>query len=581
MTPKHLLTLSLCILAACGDSKPEPKPDPTPDPTPGCDAASLSVKLLAPSGPVTTRGTVQVSLAVTGKVDTVEVLRDGLVLATVAAPYSYTWDTTSVLEGTHEVQGRATCGTTRVTSDVQTVMVDRTPPAVTGRTPSPDAEVAAGSGIRVDFSESVLPSTVTSDSLMLKVDGFRVDATMSLSTDGRALTLTPTKPLAAPARAEVTLAAGLTDAVGNLVVPPSPWTFTVPRWLAAPGAVPPVQAGERFASQPILQLDATGQPVVAFLSASGPSTSAVTRTARWTGSAWTPLLESGASEALALGFAMGPQGRIMFASLHHPSSQRLDVDFHTPGKEPATDFIFDCVEPVTAVGPLGTGAVACAYALSGVPPYSLVVETFGSGAGAELSVLGAGEAEDQRLPALALDAEDRPVVAYLDKQKAFAVARWSGTAWSFLGTRLQTQGLSGEPIVRIDSAKQPVLAWREVEGSTSRVRIHRFVGSSWSQVVSPSGVALPPANAPSLAMTLDGNGQPVLAWTEAGTPAKVRVSRFDGSTWTSLGDVSRAGADVLLGRGGLELDAQGRPVLGTVVRAGGVSDVQVWRLNVP
>lgn len=583
MTPKHLLLLSLCVLAACGGGS-KPEPTPTPDPTPaGCDATGLTVTLVSPPEPVTTRGTVQVSLSVSGQADTVEVLRDGVVLATLAAPYTYAWDTTSVLEGGHELQGRATCGTTRVTSAVQTVVVDRTPPALTGRTPGPDAEAAAGSAIRLDFSEPLLPSSVTASSVVLTVEGQRREATVALSADGRALTLTPAQPLLAPARAEVMLAEGLTDAVGNAVAPPAPWAFTVPRWLAAPGAVPPARAGESFASLPILQLDVAGQPVVAFRAASGPTASAVTRTARWTGSAWTPLLEAGGGEALAFGFAMGPEDRVMFAELRHPGDRSLDMEFHMPGKDPKTDFIFDCEDPVAAMGPGGTGAVACAYALSGVPPYSLFVETFGPGGPVELpEVPGLQAEEDQRRPGLALDGGGRPFVAFVNGSGGVQLALWTGARWLLIPNPFPTKGLVGELAVRTGVAGQLFVAWREVEGSESRVSLLRYGPGNLQPFPVPSDVALPPDGSPSVALAVDAENNPVLAWTEAGTPAKVRVARYDNvNGWVSLGEVSRPGADVLLGRGGLELDAQAQPVLATVVRAGGASEVQVWRLNVP
>ncbi|MCY1019446.1 Ig-like domain-containing protein [Pyxidicoccus sp. MSG2] len=580
MTPKHLLPLSLFVLAACGGGS-KPAPEPTPDPTPAsCDATGLSVTLLSPTGPVTTRGVVPVALAISGQVDRVDLMRDGLVLATLTAPYTFEWDTASVAEGTYQLLGRATCGTTRVTSAIQPVVVDRTPPSLTERSPAPGAEVAAGGAIRLDFSEPLLPSSVTADSLALKVDGQHVEASVALSPDGRTLTLTPAQPLVAPASAEVTLTDALTDGVGNAVVPPAPWTFSVPRWLDAQGAVTLAAANERFAQPPILQLDTAGRPALVFRVASGPTGAYAARTSRWTGSAWTPLVDSGGSGSLAVAFAMGKEDRIMLSDLRDVGGWRLDLEYHTPRRTPASDFIFNCESPVAAVGPRGLGVVAAAYAISRVPPFVILVEGFGDNGQVEFPDLpGAHEDEDQRLPALAMDAEDRPVVAWLDERGAIAVARWKGTFWELLGTRLPTQGLSGEPTLRVDAQGRFVLAWREVEGSESRVRLHRFTTGDWSAMASPSGVAPPPAAAPSLAMDLDAEGNPVLAWTEAGSPAKVRVMRYSGSGWTSLDEVSRAGVDVLVGRGGLELDGRGQPVLATAVRAAEVSDVRVWRVN--
>lgn len=97
--------------------------------------------------------------------------------------------------------------------------------------------------------------------------------------------------------------------------------------------------------------------------------------------------------------------------------------------------------------------------------------------------------------------------------------------------------------------------------------------------MTPLTTLAPPATAPSFSMVLDAQGQPVVAWTEGSAPTKVQVRRWTGSAWESLGEVSRASADVLLGRGGLALDGDGQPLLATVVRTASRSDVQLWRPN--
>ncbi len=582
MPPKNLPPLCLFLLIACsGGSGPSPAPTPPPPPPSGCDATGLAVTLAAPSEPVTTRGEVSVALTVSGQAEKVQLLRDGLVLAELPPPYTYAWDTTSVEDGTYSLQGRATCGAAQVRSAAQTVVVDHTPPSLMERSPAPGGEAATGSLVRVDFSEPLLPSSVTPDALTLLVDGQPVAATLGLSQDGRTLTLTPAQPLRPPARVEVTLAAGLTDAVGNALVPPAPWAFSVPRWLAAHGVVPAPGFYGPYAQLPLLQLDGAGRPAVAFRAANSPTGSHQLRSWRWTDREWTELEDVGGSQVLAVAFAMGAGDRVLLVDLLEVGGERLDIHYFTPSGTYLDDYIFYCLQPAAAMGPQGPGLVACVYPnVSDTPDYIAILGSDDSGT-VDIPSLESDlqDVKGLSLPALAVDAEGRPVVAALNGHGHLVVSRWNGRAWTQLGASLPTRGFSGEPTVRVDASGRPVVAWREADDGGSRVFVHRLVDGAWARVGPLTAVAAPPASAPSLAMELDGQGHPVLAWTEAGDSAKVQVWRASSSGWTSLGAVSRAGADVLVGRDALVVDARGQPVLATVVRAGSRSDVQLWRPN--
>ena len=80
----------LIVLAACGGS-------PTPP----------TVNISSPSVQVYTKASVTIQVAVTGEPNTVELLKDGVLLATLIAPYQYIWDTTGEPEATYNLTARA------------------------------------------------------------------------------------------------------------------------------------------------------------------------------------------------------------------------------------------------------------------------------------------------------------------------------------------------------------------------------------------------------------------------------------------------------------------------------------------
>jgi hypothetical protein len=82
----------------------------------------------------------------------------------------------------------------------------------------------------------------------------------------------------------------------------------------------------------------------------------------------------------------------------------------------------------------------------------------------------------------------------------------------------------------------PYVAWQEIDGSgNQQIRVKRFDGSAWVTVgsgslnVSTSQNGIGPVIA-------DVGGIPYVTWHEsAGSIYKIRVKRFDGSTWVPVG----------------------------------------------
>jgi hypothetical protein len=106
-----LLLPILVILAACGANSIPP-----------------TVYIMNPSSQINSKDSVTIQVTVTGEPDTVEVLKNGIVVATLNAPYQYTWNTSQEPEGTYTLMVRATKrGFAPVFSNIQQIKVNRLP----------------------------------------------------------------------------------------------------------------------------------------------------------------------------------------------------------------------------------------------------------------------------------------------------------------------------------------------------------------------------------------------------------------------------------------------------------------------
>ncbi|HIE10672.1 MAG TPA: hypothetical protein EYP62_03600, partial [Kiritimatiellae bacterium] len=138
--------------------------------------------------------------------------------------------------------------------------------------------------------------------------------------------------------------------------------------------------------------------------------------------------------------------------------------------------------------------------------------------------------------------DGNPVVAWLQGTASgwtIYLAKWDGAAWTELGGSLSA-GVPGAvmpvepPVMAIDGAGNPVLAWVEVSGVTV-VRVRRWTGSSW-QDLGDHGYS-PGVRSPSLAV--GGGGQIYLAWAQypfGGNPLmQVFLERYSGGGWSAVG----------------------------------------------
>ena len=243
------------------------------------------VRIRTPEGTAYTKGVLDIGLEVTGhRPDRVELLRDGEVMAVLKSPYTYAWDTTGETEGEHRLGARVVFGETVFTGQERVVVVDRTAPQVVSRAPEPGAEnVWVKSPIQAVFSEPMKLDAVTSASVRLTVGGVDVVRTVSLSGDGKTMTVVPGAAISAPASAAIALTSAVTDLAGNAVRNPSePWNWALPYWIPWGGTSVPLPLGLHDTG--VHRIDSSGRLLATWSLHTDPS--GRPQLNRWGGTDW-------------------------------------------------------------------------------------------------------------------------------------------------------------------------------------------------------------------------------------------------------------------------------------------------------
>ena len=135
-------------------------------------------------------------------------------------------------------------------------------------------------------------------------------------------------------------------------------------------------------------------------------------------------------------------------------------------------------------------------------------------------------------PQLAVGAQG-PVAAWLEDVGGtdnLFVKRWTGRAWVSLGASLNLNSghLAERPNLTLDEQGRPLVAW--VEGGTDQARqayVKRWDGQRWTLLGGGTLNLQPGHDASSASVTVDGNGNGVVAWCERTAAGRtVVVKRF-------------------------------------------------------
>jgi hypothetical protein len=181
--------------------------------------------------------TVRIQFLVDGISDAeVELVVGEKTLARVRYPYRYDLDTRTLAEGETTVKG-VLHAHPDVASEPLTLVVDRTPPVVVERAPSPNSgAVWYRAPIGLTFSEPIVPSTVTTSSVRVATASQElIDAAITLDDDARSVAIVLQELPEIPATLTIRATDAITDLAGNALTPDS-WSFDMPEWVDSPGA---------------------------------------------------------------------------------------------------------------------------------------------------------------------------------------------------------------------------------------------------------------------------------------------------------------------------------------------------------
>jgi hypothetical protein len=592
--------LSGCInLPGIDPGTPDVPDGGTPPPDAG--VADLSVRLLAPMGTAYTNGAVDVSVEVANGVpEAVELLAGDELLATLTAPYTYRWDTTSKPEGSYTLTARARRGAQTFTSEARTVVVDRTPPQVVSRTPAPGAQaVSVRAPIQVTFSEPLEPASLSDATVRLSMrvaaDSIELAKALSLSVDGTVLTIAPNSKPAVPSELFASMES-VTDRAGNpLLGPPDTWSWMHPAWLPVGGPLSGLPDEGTIltsspAESPTLALDAQGNPVVAWREQpqGGSVQEGKVFVRRWTGASWESVGGS-IPEMSTVSLAEPPSleidalGRPVVAWNNTGSNHVLVMRWEQGGWQEAGRLSNGFMTAGVSSAKLqfdGAGNAVVAWTQAdggpgGFPPPSSNVYV-GRWTGTQWEVVGelsanpANETSASK-PSLGTTSTGELVVAWGESDgvtQSIFVMRLTGEGWTPVGSALSARPgatSAGMPSLRLDPAGNPLVAWKESEegGSSSNVYVQRWTGEQWEPL--GNGVNSVPGivHAHDPALAVDGEGTPIVAWAGTdGSTTNIYVHQWRAGRWEPLGGGLSANPEATsAAHPSLRVDAEGVPIV--------------------
>jgi hypothetical protein len=514
------------------DSGIEDDPGTQPDAsTPDAGTSTLTVTLVTSRS--VTNSDVQVRATVTGAPpDEVKLLVDGVAVATLNSPYELRWSAQSLEEGTHVLSVRAAFGERSFTSESRTLIVDRTPPQILSRVPSPGAEgVAVRDPIRATFDEPLDAATLTEASIQLRAGSTVLAHTAMLSDDGRTMTVSPSVSLGAPGTMTLALTPELSDLAGNpLLLPEDAWVWSLPESFVL-GTSMRVNAGATNAVSPVIRQDMNANLVLAWSEEDGTSRNVYVQ--RRKNGAWIPL--GGALSANAGGNTPVSGAALQLDDQGNPTVAWVE------GNGGSVSSIYVRRWDGQDWKPLGEGLTATIYR----------AVTFAA-------------------PALRLDKQGLPIMAWSESDGSrynLFVYRWTGTGWFPVGEGFTYGSQSaGSPSLDLDSQGNPVVAFIEQLDGVRNVHVRWRQSGTWKTVGAPfefpSGTQR--VSAPIVRMGRDDH--PVIAWIqEVGMPSTatgIHVVKWDGDSWEFLGDaLSAHPGGTIIQSYDLQLDAQGHPIL--------------------
>jgi hypothetical protein len=303
------------------------------------------------------------------------------------------------------------------------------------------------------------------------------------------------------------------------------------------------------AYDPSLAIGSNGNPVIAWTELVGTPLSVRTMFAkRWSGTQWVRIGNSPAAgdvASLALDAANNPiltrnsEGGILVYRYITNGWQPLSYPLDTTLTNPAN---FSSMARTSNNRPI----VAWQENVSATDRDVYVKEWTGT-SWQNLGIVDRVSTNPARVPSIAVGTDNRPVVAWGETSfdTAFRndifVSRWNGTVWTPLGGRLSTVRNDEWPVVALDSANTPYVTWLSEQNGFRGVYVKKWDGTNWVGVNGLPGFSkLNSASAVYTTLTLDKNGNPIVAWAEyipGSDLYSVKVKQWNGVQWSTVRNI--------------------------------------------
>nr|WP_163782993.1 Ig-like domain-containing protein [Myxococcus vastator] len=180
------------------------------------------------------------------------------------------------------------------------------------------------------------------------------------------------------------------------------------------------------------------------------------------------------------------------------------------------------------------------------------------------------ELETAQFASLAVDADEQPVVAYVNgsirQLLGVYVKRWNGSSWQPVGEVLGESGYGAyvsNATLRIPNGHAPLVAWlQSVSGSPISAHVRRWENGAWNAVGAPVTPLMESASVDFFAFDANAGGVMAMALREyRGGQSQVSVWHWDGVAWAALGGALKVNPTWLVNGVALMLDTTGRPVV--------------------
>jgi hypothetical protein len=425
----------------------------------------------------------------------------------------------------------------------------------------------------------------------LTVGTVEVARTVSLSGDGRTLTVEPGAGYVPSNSVSLTFAAQVTDLAGNRVdTSGGVWSWKLPYWIPW-GTADGAPAGDDYDRITSYAFDNSGTLVAIWRIARGGGTSLYAR--RWERGEWKTYgnllaIDSGSSPIHTESLLLSPNGNpiVAWSRSIDSNSSRIYVrrwtgsDWEGLGSDPADPSGLP-QKYYLSLQWAPSGQPAIVWSESNNTQTRICTSHWDTTKWASI-----GACFDARTtssvdinPILKFTADGTPIVSWTSSQPyAFDIytEQRSGTGWTLLEGDRSTDVQGPYALMEIDATNRPVVAWPYPDGSGyHRLVVERWSGEQWQSLGRPLNPAPEATSAVGYSMQMDTSGAPLIAWTGN----RVHVHRWNGEDWQPLDDFSNTEAYGGTNAGSLYRTNSGDIVLTWFRDMGLDTRIRVRRLN--